>query len=124
MMLGFIPITFRFRGKTNRLLTIYDCFLEAPPQGLHPYEIARSTGINMAEVTRRLDTTPELFIKVPGRDGLTRYRLTSAMSTKTEEAVEAYVQSAARREAMLLFAVGAMLVCVLLIVVILIGPAI
>jgi hypothetical protein len=124
MILGLVPVTFRFRGKIRRLLDIYHCFLEEPGQGLHPTQISRRTGLGFAEVQARLEATPELFVKLPRRpDGITRYRVTSAMSAKSEEDVEAWLQRAARKETLILYAVGTMVLCVLLIVVILIGPA-
>jgi len=124
MMLGLFPISFRFRGKQRRLLDIYYCFIDEPGKGLHPTQISRRTGLGIAEVQARLDATPELFVKLPRRkDGITRYRLTSAMTTKSEEEVEAFLKRAARRETFVLYAVGAMVLSVLLIVVILIGPA-
>jgi hypothetical protein len=124
MMLGFIPITFRFRGKLKRLVRIYDCFLEHPQKGLHPTQIARHTGLPFAEVNARLQATPELFVKLPGRgDGITRYRLTTSAAAMQPEAVEAMLVSEARKESLLLYAVGAMLLLLLLIVVALIGPA-
>lgn len=125
MMLGFIPITFRFRGKLKRLLRMYDCFLEHPQTGLHPTQIARFTGLPFAEVNARLQQTPELFVKLPGRgDGITRYRLTSAMAARDPEDVESFLIGQARRESLLLYAVGGMVLLLLLIVVILIGPAV
>lgn len=125
MMLGFIPITFRFRGKLKRLLRMYDCFLDHPQTGLHPTQIARFTGLPFAEVNSRLQQTPELFVKLPGRgDGITRYRLTSAMAARDAEDVESFLIGQARRESLLLYAVGAMVLLLLLIVVILIGPAV
>lgn len=125
MMLGLFPITFRFRGKLRRLTEIYDCFLEHPGKGLHPTQIARYTGMSFAEVNARLEATPELFVKLPGRgDGITRYRLTTATSAKTPEEVERFLASQARKESLMLYAVGAMLVCLALIVVVLVGPAV
>lgn len=123
-MLGLIPFTFRFRGKVNRLLEIYDCLHANSPKALHPTQIARLTGQSFANVNARLETTPELFVKLPRRpDGITRYRLTSTVSAKSTEEVEALVKRAARKESMLLYAVGTMVLCAFIIVVILIGPA-
>ena len=123
-MLGLIPYTFRFRGKVNRLLDIYDCLSANSPTALHPTQIARLTGMGFANVNARLEATPELFVKLPRRpDGITRYRLTSAVAAKSAEDVEAMVKAAARKESWLLYAVGAMVVCVFIIVLVLIGPA-
>jgi len=123
-MLGFIPITFRFRGKVQRLLKMYHCFLENPDKALHPTQISRQSGLSLAEVQARLNATPELFVKLPRRaDGTTRYRVTSAMTALGEEGVDAFLIGAARKESLLLYAFGTMVFLTLLIVVILVGPA-
>jgi hypothetical protein len=68
---------------------------------------------------------PELFVKLPGRgDGITRYRLTTTTTARSPEQVEKFLNGQARRETLLLYAFGAMLLCLGLIVVALIGPAI
>ena len=120
-----LPISFRFRGKIARLTDIYHCFLEQPGVGLHPTQIARHSGIAFTEVTKRLEATPELFVKLPRRpDGITRYRLATSKAALDPEEVEAFIRSNARRETLMLYAGGAMLLCLLLIIVILVGPAI
>jgi hypothetical protein len=124
MMLGVIPISFRFRGKLGRLRDIYQCFMDHPNTGLHPTQIARYTGISFSEVNARLQATPELFVKLPRRDGVTRYRLASSMAARSPEDVDKFLLSQSRRESLLLYAFGAMLVCLLLIVVILVAPAV
>ncbi|MDE0061954.1 MAG: hypothetical protein OXP09_22410 [Gammaproteobacteria bacterium] len=73
-------------------------------------------------VTRMLQHTPELFVRLPKRDGLTRYRLTSAMAARQPEEVEKFLAAQARRESLILYAVGIMVLCAFLIIVILIGP--
>lgn len=124
MMLGLIPISFRFRGKLKRLNDIHQCFRDHPGTGLHPTQIARHTGLSFAEVDARLRATPELFVKLPGRgDGITRFRLTSSTAARSPEEVEKFLLAQARKESLLLYAFGAMLVCVALIIVVLIGPA-
>jgi hypothetical protein len=123
-MYGIIPVTFRFRGKVRRLFRMYQCFLEHPGVGLHPTQIARYTGISFAEVVVRLDSTPELFVRLPKRkDGITRYRLTSATAAREPEAVQKLLDSNARRESMVLWSIAAMVLSVLVIVLILIGPS-
>lgn len=125
MMLGIIPISFRFRGKLRRLREICECFQEHPDKGLHPTQISRYTGISFSEVNARLNATPELFVKLPGRgDGVTRYRLASSMAARTPDAVDKFLQAQARRETLLLYAFGAMVLCLLLIVMILVAPAV
>jgi hypothetical protein len=124
-MFGLLPFTFRFRGKLKRLLDLYQCFIDHPGVGLHPTQIARHTGISFTEVNARLQATPELFVKLPGRgDGITRYRLTTTTTARSPERVEKFLNGQARRETLLLYAFGAMLLCLGLIVVALIGPAI
>jgi len=121
-MFGLFPFTFRFRGKVRRLYELYRCFLAHPGQGLHPTQISRQTGIGFMAVMRMLDRTPELFVRLPKRDGLTRYRLTSAMAARQPEEVEKFLTAQARRETFVFYAVGFMVLCALLIIVILVGP--
>ena len=122
-MFSLLPISFRFRGRVRRLFDLYHCFLQHPGKGLHPTQLARYTGIAFADTVRLLERTPELFVRLPKRDGITRYRLTSAMTARAPEQVEQFLLRNARRESLVFYAFGAMLLCVLLIVVILIGPA-
>jgi len=123
-MFGIIPFNFRFRGKVRRILDIYFCFLEEGSVALHPTQIARLTGISFAEVARRLDATPELFVKLPKRDGITRYRITTSASTRTSEETEALLNKYAQRESLLLYAFGFMVLATLVIVVLTIAPGI
>jgi hypothetical protein len=125
MMLGVIPVSFRFRGRTSRLMDIYHCFREHPDVGLHPTQISRYTGIGFAEVNKCLESTPELFVKLPKRpDGITRYRLTTSTAARSPEEVEDLVMAGARKESLLLYATGSMLVCLMVIVAILVAPAV
>ena len=121
-MFGIIPFNFRFRGKVRRILDIYFCFLDEEGKALHPTQIARRTGISFAEVARRLDATPELFVKLPKRDGITRYRITTSASTRTPEETEELLNKYASRESYLLYAFGFMVLIMLVIVVLTIAP--
>ena len=121
-MFGIIPFNFRFRGKVGRLLDIYYCFIDAGNAALNPTQIARQTGIGFAEVARRLNATPELFVKLPRRDGITRYRITTSASARSTEEVEALLKKYAQRESLLLYAFGAMVFAMLVIVVLTIAP--
>tara|TARA_A100001037_G_scaffold171552_1_gene154109 strand:+ start:12834 stop:13208 length:375 start_codon:yes stop_codon:yes gene_type:complete len=123
VLLGVIPISFRFRGKLGRLSNIYLCFLDNDGKALHPTQIAKQTGIRFTEVSARLEATPELFVRLPKRDGITRYRLTSATAAKEPEEVEVFLNREARKESLLLWAFGTMVLLMLLIVVLLLGPA-
>ena len=120
-MFGIIPFNFRFRGKVGRLLDIYYCLLEAEG-ALHPTQIAKITGMSFAEVARRLDATPELFVKLPKRDGITRYRMTTSAATRTPEETEALLAKYAKRESYLLYTFSFMVLILLLIVVLTIAP--
>ena len=121
-MFGIIPFNFRFRGKVRRILDIYFCFLEEGNVALHPTQIARHTGIGFNEVARRLDATPELFVKLPRRDGITRYRMTTTAATRTPEETIELINKYARRESWLLYAFGSMVMFMLIIVVLTIAP--
>lgn len=125
MILGFIPISFRFRGKLRRLWDIYQCFLDHPEQALHPTQIARHTGLSFTEVNERLQSTPELFVKLPRRpDGLTRYRLTSATSARTADEIDHFLQVQSRKESLIFYAFGLMVLCLMLIVLIVVAPVV
>ena len=121
-MFGIIPFNFRFRGKVRRILDIYYCFIDEGNVSLHPTQIARITGISFAEVARRLDATPELFVKLPKRDGMTRYHVTSSAATRTVEENAALLRKYAQRESLLLYAFGTMVFAMILIVVLSIAP--
>lgn len=91
--------TFRFRGKTERILAIADCFRKEPTKGLSPAHIGRVSGVAMYDTVRILDQTPELFVKLPGRgDGITRYRLVSSVAARGEGGIEELVARNAKRE--------------------------
>jgi len=115
---------FRFRGKVRRIFDIYLSFMDHGGAAMHPMEVARMANTSLAEASRRLEDTPEIFIRLPKRpDGLTRYRLTPQIAGRTPEEVEALLRRLARRESLLLYAGGLMLLCLFIIALILIGPA-
>ena len=91
--------SFRYRGKTARILAIVDCFRKEPTKGLSPAQIGRASGVAMYDTVRILDQIPELFVKLPGRgDGITRYRLASSVAARGEGGVEDLVARNAQRE--------------------------
>jgi hypothetical protein len=117
-------IRFRFRGKVRRIFDIYLSFMDKGGTPMHPMEVARMANMSLAEAARRLEDTPEVFIRLPKRpDGLTRYRLTTQLAGRSPEQVEAMLKSLARRESMLLYVGGMMLLLLLFIALILAGPA-
>ena len=65
-------------------------------------EISRWTGVHMLDISRTLDSVPELFMRVPRRqDGLTQYALITSVAAMTEEDVQELVRKHARRESWL-----------------------
>ncbi len=104
-LLGMPGYRFRFRGRLATLAAIVTCFRDNPGVGLHPGQIARHTGMSIAGVIERLDATPELFVKLPKRDDLTRYRLTSTTAARNEQETEAMLQGLARSESLTLYAI-------------------
>ena len=122
-MFGIPTLEFRFRGKSRLLLDIYYCFIDQGSPALHPTQIAKHTGISFAEVARRLEATPELFVKLPTRAGdVTRYRITSSTSARSTQEVEALVQQNVQRESLLFYSLAAMVFLTLIIVVMTIAP--
>ena len=119
----FVSWTFRFRGKTNRLLALVDCFLSEPDKGLSPTHIARRTGVAIYDTVRILDQTPELFVKLPGRgDGITRYRLASSVAARGEKGIVALIERNARRESWLYYALLTMALLLVLVVAMALAP--
>lgn len=117
--------SFRFRGRTHRLLSLYRLFQDQPGTGLHPATIARQAGMSIIDVDERLRRTPELFVRLPRRkDGVTRYRLTSAVSAMSEDEVRALINGQARKETLMLWAFTSFMLLLLAVMLILIGPAV
>lgn len=101
----FASWSFRFRGKTDRLLAIVECFLKEPNKGLSPIEVGRGSGLGTYDAARILERTPELFVKLPGRgDGITRYRLASSMAARGDAGIDTWIRRNARRESWLCYA--------------------
>ena len=120
----FVSWTFRFRGRTNRLLALVDCFLQEPDKGLSPTHLARRAGMAIYDAVRLLDQTPELFVQLPGRgDGITRYRLASSVAARGEEGIVALIERHARRESWIYYALLTMALLLGAIVVMAIAPA-
>ena len=99
----------RFRGRTERILAVYRTFREASVAGLHPRQIGLRVGMSALAAQRLLESVPELFVRLPKRDGLTRYRLNSFATAAAPEAVQALVLRAARRETIAIYAAGGLL---------------
>ena len=116
---------FRFRGKTRMLMAMVQCFLDEPAKGLHPSQVAKGAGIPIYDVARRLNATPELFVRLPGmRDGITRYRLASSVAARGVKDIEALIGRYARRETWLLYALIAIVFLALLVPVLVMLPTI
>jgi hypothetical protein len=101
-----IPLgKFRFRGRTKVLSLICAEFKAHPTTGLHAAQIARATGLSLPRVNELLSETPELFVRLPKRDGITRYRLATRLSGQTPEDIDRFVRQAARSESLTLYAI-------------------
>ena len=88
-----------------------------------PLKSQKKTGVSFAEVARRLDATPELFVKIPTRKGdVTRYRVTTSATARDPEEVEALIYQYAQRESILLYTFAGMFIAMLVIVVFTIAP--
>ena len=99
----------RFRGRTERILAVYHALREAPAPSLHPRQIGLRLGMSALAAKRLLDGVPELFIRLPKRDGLTRYRLNSFATATPPEQVAALVMRRAKRETLVIYAGGGLL---------------
>jgi hypothetical protein len=108
-----IPIgRFRFKGRAKALLLICAEFHAHPSTGLHAVQIARATGLSLAYVNELLWQTPELFVHLPKRDGITRFRLATRFGGQPSEVIDAFVRRAARSESLTLYAIVLIIVAV------------
>jgi len=118
------PWKFRFRGKTGRLLSIVDCFRKEPNKGLAVVQVARGSGLPIHDAAKMLEGTPELFIKLPGRgDGITRFRLASSVSARSDKEIDDLVQRNARRESGIFYALMLMGLLILVVIAMIIVPS-
>jgi hypothetical protein len=111
-LLGLPLFQFRFRGRLELLGRLVACFRDNPGVGLHPGQIARETGLSTALVIERLQATPELFVKLPKRNDLTRYRLTSVVAARSPEEIDAMLARLARTESLTLYAIVAIIAAI------------
>jgi len=108
-----IPLgKFRFKGRTKALLQICAEFRAHPATGLHAVQIAHATGLSLPYVNELLSQTPELFVRLPKRDGITRFRLATRFGGQPTEVIDAFVRSAARSESLTLYALLGIIVAV------------
>ena len=106
---------FRFRRHANKILKIYACLAEADVRGLHPMQISRVTGISFREVARRLDATPELFVRlVVARGQPRRYTINTRARAMKRGEVEQLVQRGVMRESLILYSVVLMILLALI----------
>ena len=91
----------RFRNKTARLLAVVRQFRESESIALHPDQVSRRLGISLQEAHRMLDTTPELFVRLPrGPDRVTKYALTPSFSSLQPDEGKAFIARQARKESL------------------------
>lgn len=112
----------RYLGRQSRIIALYEAFLERDGTA-HPIELSKATGLDMFEVQRRLQGCPELFVKLPRRDDLVRWRLTSATAAMPPEAVFELIQSRARSEQLQVAAGLTILASILVLVLVTVIPA-
>ena len=104
----------RFRGRTQRILAVYEMLREDPAKGLHPRQIGLAVGMSALSAKSLLDAVPELFVKLPKRDGLTRYRLNSFATAAAPDEVRTLVLRHARWETLVTYGmIGAILIAAL-----------
>jgi len=99
-----VIFNFRYRGKTKQIISLYECFVNNAGQAMHPAQLARVTHASMIDVMRRLDATHEVFIKLPKKNGITRYRLTTSISTLSKKQVETMLMSKEKKETLFFYA--------------------
>ena len=118
------PWKFRFRGKTGGLLSIVDCFRKEPNKGLAVVQVARASGMPIHDAAKLLESTPELFVKLPGRgDGITRYRLASSVAAQSDKQIDVLLRSHVRRESGIFYALLLMALLMLVVVAMIIIPS-
>ena len=60
------------------------------------------------DAAKLLESTPELFIKLPGRgDGITRYRLASSVAARSDKQIADLLHRQVRRESGIFYALAA-----------------
>ncbi len=106
---------FRFRRHSKKLMKIYECLLAGDVRGLHPMQISRETGISYREVARRLDATPELFVRlVVARGSHRRYALHTRARAMQRRDVQQLLDRGVLRESLILYLVGAFILFALI----------
>ncbi len=95
---------FRFRRRHKKILAVYDAFNESPKRTMHPYEIGRWAGLHSMDVIDVMQSTPELFLKVPGKEDVGAfYALRPSVVAQGEESVTDFIRKCARRDALLYY---------------------
>ncbi|MCY4041405.1 MAG: hypothetical protein OXF72_09135 [Gammaproteobacteria bacterium] len=96
-------------------MKIYECLLAGDVRGLHPMQISRETGISYREVARRLDATPELFVRlVVARGSHRRYALHTRARAMQRRDVQQLLDRGVLRESLILYLVGAFILFALI----------
>ena len=84
---------------------------------LHPLEISRESGLHTLDALKVLNTTPEMFLKVPGNSsgGTSLYALRPSIVAQSSESVVAYIDRLALRDRILYYGFVTLLLAVLLV---------
>ncbi len=128
-MFGTQLFKFRFRGKISQIMNLYECFRLCSEENknspaMHPVTLAKLTGIPFGDIAERLQEIPEIFIKLPKRDGITRYRLSSVASNMTSDEMEEQILKAERNETLLFYSMGGITLVMLLLVIFIVSTSI
>lgn len=96
----------RFRKKTARLNAIANVFRNSEKLALHPDQISRQLGFSLQESHRILDSTPELFVRLPrGPDRITKYALAPSFASLTPEQGTVFIAQQARKESLIFWSI-------------------
>lgn len=108
---------FRYRKRTETIITVFLCFAESEKRRLHPMEVAREAGMQMGSAVRLMDQIHEIFLKLPrGADGLTYYALRPSVSAQSPDDVIRMVNRKAMRETILFYSWVSLITLMLVVV--------
>ena len=109
---------FRFHRLRKKILAIYEAFLSSPKRRLHPIEIGRVSGLHSLDVIKVLQSTPEIFLKVPGGGSTesSMYALRPSILAQNSRLVIRYVERLALRDRLLYYVTMCLVLAVIVVV--------
>lgn len=97
---------FRYRRRHERILEIYEIFLDSPKRLLHPIEISRQCGLHMLDVIDTLDRAPEIFLRIPsGRESTTKYGLRPSIAVQEQSEVQEFIRRRVLHETLFFYGI-------------------